>query len=369
MQRPGAVQLASFAPDLSDRRWLGRIGNVAGLVYADTMPGGNDTLSCTLQMRPGRSDVAVEPGRVLRAYQGARWIWEGTLAAPAPDPQGWRLTAKGAGTYGDNYVAIDSSGFAHADTCIAAAVGRGMRWIDDGVSDTGMFLSQPPTKGSLYVTDWLNQITSGGAYTWHVGPWNRLSVFPIPTTVTRLLVATTPAAPTLAGYYDALYVLYQDTADTSGGAGTYDLAEAENVLNIGKHGRIEATWDLSSAGVMTSGQAATAGADVLSRYNAASFSQPFTVSYGQYLTTGGTPVDLSTERAGEVVRLLLTDGGYGGQVAPSISITFPVGKIEYDDDHSAAQITPFANIRNDLKSMLSAVASLLQPKTTPTQGA
>jgi hypothetical protein len=366
MQRPGAVQLASFAPDLTDKRWLGRVGNVAGLTYSDVMPGGNDTLSCTLQMQPGQPDVAIKPGRILRVYQGARWIWEGNLTVAAPDAQGWKLTGKGAGNYGDNYVAIDSGLFAHADTCIAAAIGRGLRWIDAGVSDTGMFLSQPPDNAAQYITDWLNQITSGGAYTWHVGPWNRLSVFQIPSTVTRLLVATTPAAPTLGGYYDALYAYYQATADSSSASATHAVAEAENTLNIAEHGRLEATWDLSSAGQMTSGQAATAAADVLSRYNAASFSAPFTVSYGQYLTTGGTPVDLSTERAGEVVRLLLTDGGYGGQVAPSVSITFPVGKVEYDDDHSAAQISPFQNVRSDLSSMLSAVASLLQPPTTPT---
>jgi hypothetical protein len=365
MQRPGAVQLVSYAPDLSGPRQLGTIGNVSGLVYSDAMPGGNDTLSCTLQMRPGQPDVGIEPGRIIRAYQGTRWIWEGYLASPKADAQGWKLTAKGAGTYGDGYVGIDSGGFIHADTCVAAAVSRGLRWIDPGISDTGMFLTQPPDNGSLYITDWLNQITSGGAYTWHVGPWNTLSVMPIPSTVTRLLVAATPAAPTLGGYYDALYTYYQATADSTSAAATHAIAEAENDLNIAQHGRLEATWDLSSAGQMSGATAAAAAAAVLSRYNAASFSEPFTVSFGQYLTTGGTPVDLSTERAGEVVRLLLTDGGYGGQVSPAISITFPVGKIEYDDDHLAAQITPFQNIRSDLKSMLSAVATILQPKTTP----
>jgi hypothetical protein len=365
MQRPGAVQLASFAPDLTGQRWLGRIGNVAGLTYSDTMPGGNDTLSCTLQMQPGLSDVAIEPGRIIRVYQGARWIWEGNLGKAASDAQGWKLTAKGAGNYGDNYGGLDSGGFASANPCIAAAVGRGLRWINPGVSDTGMFLTQPPDTGSLYVTDWLNQITSGGAYTWHIGPWNTLKVMPIPSTVTRLLVATTPAAPTLNGYYDALYAYYQDTSDTTSTTATHAIAEAENTLNIARHGRIEATWDLSSAGQMSSGDAAAAAAAVLSRYISASFSEPFTVSYGQYLTTGGTPVDLSCERAGEVVRLLLTDGGYGGQVAPAVSITFPVGKVEYDDDHFALQVTPFANIRSDLSSMLSAVATILQPRTTP----
>lgn len=368
MQRPGAVQLQSLASDLSQPRWLGTIGNVSGLNYSDSMPGGNDTLSCTLQMRPGQSDVAIEPGRIIRAYQGVRWIWEGILAAPAPDSQGWKLTAKGAGTYGDNYVALDNFGYSNADTSIANAIGRGMRWIDPGVSNSGMWLSQPPDKASIYITDWLNQICGGGAFTWHVGPWNTLAVTQIPSTVTRLLVATTPAAPTLNGYYDVLYAYFRDSDDTASSSAGYDVAEADNTLNIAKHGRLEATWDVSSAGKMTAPQASAAAAAVLSRYNAASFKAPFAVAPGQYLTTGGTPVDLSCERAGEVCRLLLTDGGYGGQVAPTVAITFPVGKFEYDDDRLVAQVTPFQNVRDDLSSLLSAVANILQPPTTPTGG-
>jgi|SRR5579872_6228503 len=368
MQRPGAVQLQTLNPDLSQPRWLGAIGNVAGLVYSDSMPGGNDTLSCTLQMQPGQPDIAIEPGRVIRAYQGARWIWEGILAAPQAVAQGWKLSAKGAGQYGANFVALDAAGFVNADTAIQGAISRGLRWLDAGVSNSGMWLSQPPQNAGIYIDDWLNQITGGGAFTWHVGPWNRLAVTQIPSTVTRLLVATAPASPTLGGYFNALYAYFQDTKDSASGPADHDVAETENDASIAKHGRLEACWDISSVGQMTSGQAAAAAAAVLSRYNAASFKTAFTISPGQYLTPGGTPVNLATERAGEVARLLLTDGGYGGQVAPTVAITFPVGKFEYDDDRVVGQVTPFQNVRDDLSSMLSAVANILQPRTTPTGG-
>jgi hypothetical protein len=365
MQRPGAADLVTLAPDLTGARHLGTLGNVAGLNYSDTMPGGNDTLSCTLQMQPGLPDVALNAGRVLRVYKGAGWIWEGQLKTPTAAPEGWTLNAQGAGHYGDGYVAIDSGGFMHADPCIAAAIGRGMRWIDHGVSDTGMWTNQPPDNGTSYITDWLNLITSAGDYTWHVGPWNALQVLPIPSNVTRLLVATTPASPTLNGYFNALYTYYQATADSSAAAGGNALAEAENDGSIGVHGRLEATWDISSAGVVTGAEAALAAGAVLSRYNAASFSDSFTAQFGQYLTPGGTPVNLATERAGEVARLLLTDGGYGGQVAPAIAVTFPVGQVKYDQDAETLDVTPFQSVRNDLGSMLSAVANLLQPPTTP----
>lgn len=366
MQRPGAVQLCSYAPDFSEPRWLGTLGNVAGLNYGDTMPGGNDTLQATIQMvRPGKPDSALKAGRILRAFQGTRWIWEGTLTAPVGVDQGWQITAAGAGHYGDTYAALDGSGFQHATTCIDAAISRGLRWINPGVSDTGMWLSQPPDNCSIYINDWLNQITSGGAFTWHIGPWNTLGVLPIPAQVTRLLVATAPASPTLNGYFNVLYTYYQALADTASSQALYLVGDTELGENQIEHGRFEAIWDLSSVGVMTGTDAETAAGDVLVRYNAASFSQPFTVAPGQYLTTGGQPVDLSTERAGEVVRLLLVDGGYGGQVTPSVSITFPVGAVQYDDDTQVLQVTPFQNVRNDLPSMLGALASLLQPPTTP----
>ena len=367
MQRTNCTELLTLAPGLTDPRWIGEAGVVSGLQYADAMPGGNDTLQCTLGREADWWDQRIAPGRIVQAYRGGMVVWEGIMQSPQPSDQGWQLNAIGAGHYGDFYAAYDTGGFVNSDPAVNNAISRGMRWVNPGIGNTGMYLNQPPNDVSLQVSDWLNQITSPGAYTWHVGPWNVLSVFEIPTTVTRLLVANSPAARTLAGYINALYAYYQATADTTSGStsvpATYGVAEAENDASIAVHGRYEIGWDTTSAGIMTGSEAALAAAEVLARYTAASYANSFTVGYGQYLTTGGQPVDLGAERAGEVCRLILASGGSGGDIVPDLTCTFPVGAIAYDDDQQTAAVTPFQSVRSDISSLLQAASSVL---TSPT---
>src|SRR6266567_2782755 len=94
------TMVATRAPDGSNFTPLGTLGHVTPAVYSDTMPGGNDTLTCTLQVQPTFRHPAFDPGRILEAYRGGSKIWEGILGEPSPGDGGWALAAKGAGTYG-----------------------------------------------------------------------------------------------------------------------------------------------------------------------------------------------------------------------------------------------------------------------------
>jgi hypothetical protein len=121
------------------------------------------------------------------------------------------------------------------------------------------------------------------------------------------------------------------------------------------HGPAEAYSDLSNAGVMSAPAAQNVGNQVLARYQRASFVGPFTVRFGQLLTTGGTPVDLGTERAGNVARLLVTDAPFGGEVAAGL-IEFTIGAYSYSEDDQTAQVTPMQSARSDFSALLSLVS-------------
>src|SRR5260370_20615418 len=82
------------------------------------------------------------------------------------------------------------------------------------------------------------------------------------------------------------------------------------------HGAMEAYADLSSAGPLTAGAAQAIGANVLARYQRASFAGPLTVRPGELLTPGGGPVDLGLDHCGTIVRLILSSFGAGGEVVP-----------------------------------------------------
>jgi hypothetical protein len=353
------TQVATRAPDGTNFTPLGTLGHVTPAVYSDTMPGGNDTLTCTLQVPPSYRHPAIDPGRILEAYRGGSKIWEGILGEPAPGDGGWELTAAGAGTYGDKYLAIYTSW--NQNDPLDQAITRGLRWNKASFSSTGLYLAEQQDSGSQTVTDFLTLITRPGAYTWHVGRRNTLTVFPIPTAPTRVLMAGSPAARSLAGYINALTGRYQATADnaTTGAPGTFALTTATNAASIAKHLRTEAFWDLSQAGVISSGTAAGYVAQALTLYQAASWAGPITVRYGSYTTMTGVPVDLGCEVAGEVVQLQLADGPYGGEVSPAPPVTFPVGRVEYDDGAQTLAITPFQSVPADLPTLLSVLATAI----------
>lgn len=146
-------------------------------------------------------------------------------------------------------------------------------------------------------------------------------------------------------------------------AATYSTVTAVNSQSVAAHGPLEVFLDISDAGTLTSTAAQSVGLGVLAAYQRASFAGPFTVSYGQLLNTGGTPVDIGADQANNVCRLILTDFGYGGEIAPNIPITFLIGQYEYNDFTQTATITPFASPDLSLSGMLSAANNALMPIT------
>jgi hypothetical protein len=223
----------------------------------------------------------------------------------------------------------------------------------------------------------LNLVCTRGGLTWYVnsqpgGPLgSSLSVFPLPTTVNRLLVCTQPIPRTLGGYINTIFIRYEVTADTSSSSGTgsvtsatYATTSVQDAASALVHGVIEDYIDLSDAGVMTQAQAQAVGNYILQVYQAATFAGPFTASYGQLLTPGGQPIDPGTDQAGTVMQVIATDYGYGGEVTPQFPVTFAVGQYEWDDFAQVATITPFQALDQSMSGLLSMENTILTPINT-----
>jgi hypothetical protein len=347
--------------DGSARYYLNGLGHVDSLNYGDTMAGGNDAATMNLEYDPTHRHEAFQVGRRICVQKGGSVQWEGTLAEPTPNVgSGWGLTAVGSGNWGTSYRAIYTLPWGAGTTTdiINQAIARGLRWVRGTVS--GGDMSQAQDSASQTVTDHLNQVTSVQSTTWRVHRVQaglQVDLVPIPSAVTRLLVTTVPAARTIAGYVNALYTRYTATVDASGTAATFGLASSVNTASVAAHDRLEEYWDLSSAGLLSSGAATADSANAIAKYQAASYTGAFTVAHGQYLTVGGAPVDLGTEHAGEVAQLLFADGSYGGQLTPG-PVIFPVGQVQYDADSDQLAVTAFQTWNNSLSNLL----TLLAPK-------
>lgn len=358
LERPGASQIVTYDINGATPRWLGTLGHVQALHYSYACPGGCDQLTATLQISARERTDALNPGRKVHVVRGGSAIWRGRLDEPQPTSSGWAISAHGSGTYGADYAAVYTGtwGTGTPDIAVNLAIGRGLAWVNPGIgSPANMWVGQPQNSASLQVTDLLNLVCTKGGLTWYVACTpvsNVLSVFPLPTTVTNLLVSNTPVARTLGGDINTIWVGYQPS---TGAFATTSVADANSVA---VHGTIETYMDLSAANVMTAAAAQAVGNLVLQRYQRASFAGPFTVGPGQLLTTGGSPVDLGAGMpyAPMVCRLVLTDFGYGGEVTPA-PIQFLVGGYEFDDDTQTALVTPFQALDTSFTGLLSMVVS------------
>ena len=143
----------------------------------------------------------------------------------------------------------------------------------------------------------------------------------------------------------------------------YATTSVQNAQSVAAHGVIETYIDLSDVGVQTAAAAQAVGNAVLDIYQRASFAGPFTVPYGQLLNTGGAPIDPGTDQAATMVRLILTDYGYGGEVTPQFPITFIVGAYEWDDFAQTATVTPYVALDQSLTGLLSMENTALTPIT------
>lgn len=373
---PTSSDTAKAVPRPAQATWLGAIGHVTGLQRAYTCPGGPSTLQLLLRTPPELRTEALNPGRVVQVWRGASCIWEGKLDEPAPTGDGWTVTAHGAGTYGEDFAAIYTTW--NADDPVNQAITRGMRWVNTGIGKpAGIFLSQQQDSGSQTVAAHLGLIITGGGLLWQVSPGNAstvpagpwiLKVSPFtqdangnPTrSPDRIIVSNSPVPRTVAADINTLVIRYQATADVAATAtkkavaGTFATLNVSNLPSIRAHGPMEYFLDVSSAGVLKAAQVQAIGLNILDRYVRASWSQAFTVSPGQVLNTAGTPVDLGMDQAGLVYQVMVTDGSYGGEVAPA-PLVFLSGQYEYDEDTLTAVITPFQSALTDMASLISSL--------------
>jgi len=354
---PASAQVRTQAPGGGDIRWLGQAGLVASLKWSSVVPGGADQFSGLLQVPAGRRDPAVAVGRQVQVYRGLQCVWDGQLDEPTPQQDGWLITAHGAGTFGNQFRALWTATWASGDgpdSAVNGAIGRGMRWVNPGIGHTVLpasaWLGQTPDNSSLAITDVMTLICARGGLLWKVTTGvsgNLLSIYPLPTATTRLLVATTPVARQVAGLVNAVSVRYQDS-----GTPTFNTVWATSPALIAAYGRIEQYIDISSAGTVLAAVATSVGNYALARYQQVAWGGPFVVAPGQYLTNRGSPVDLGTERAGEVVRPLGAD--FGGQVNLGLPPTFIAGQVEYDDETGTLAVTPWGSVRTDWQALVAA---------------
>jgi hypothetical protein len=295
----------------------------------------------------------IDPGRKIEIVRGLSTVWSGYLAEPTPTTDGWQLTGVGLGVQGANFRALLSG--SDLNFPVNSAITRGLPWKNPGITTGWSVL--PQDNGSFTVTDHLTNVTSKQGLTWSVSRNGTLSVYELPdatlsTTVpTRIIVTDQPVTRTLFADITTIYVRYM-TSDDSQGNQTFATTSVKNAAAAAKHGVFEEYIDITSAGVTTETIAQAVVNELFKKYSRAAWNSAFTVSPGQVLNRGGTPIDLACERSGEIYRVLMMDAPYGGEVNAG-QVMFVGGQYQYDDDAQLAVITPYQSYKSDLATLLS----------------
>jgi hypothetical protein len=374
--QPGLTKVVTFPPGGGYGLSLCHLGHVSPAVYSWTTPGGCDQLSLTLYDPPRKRTEALNPGRLVKAYRGGSVVWRGILDEPTPAATGWQVTAHGSGTLGADYLGIYSVtwGTGVFNDAVDQAIARGLAWVrsTDIGAVSGLWTGQQVDSGAQTITDLLNLGCTKGGLTWQVttgpGDVDRLTVFALPTTANRILIATAPVGQTIAADPDALYLRYQSSPDGATAA-TYALTSVTQDAVIAAQGRREDYTDLSSAGALTAGAAQNVGSAILKRFTRAGFTSPFTVQPGQLTNMGGTPVDPGTfyqDGASVMVcRVLLSDFAFAGEVTRG-PVQFLVGSYQWDDAAMTAQITPFDSITHNFSALAQAAVNAIPVRAQAT---
>jgi hypothetical protein len=124
------------------------------------------------------------------------------------------------------------------------------------------------------------------------------------------------------------------------------------INDIAAHGPNELYIDITGAGVLPQAQAQQMALNLLAKYGRSAWGGPFSFHYGNWLTLGGSPIDIATDQAGSVARVLVSDAPFGGEVLFG-ALEFVVGKYSYDDDSQIATATPYQSYLTDLQTLLS----------------
>lgn len=317
-----------------DRIYLDMLGVVSAIRYSTVYPGGDETAQWQMTLDARRTHRALATGRRISIPYGTSTGWQGTLDNPQRGNP-WQFTATGRPAEAKNYQAVaPTTGNALAlNEVVDNAISRGLAWTRP--SSLPSVTDAQDQSGSINLDDALTAVGQAVSQYWTLSRSLAVTMAALPTTLTYVLMASdTAGGRTLGDYATDVYVTY---LDWNSNAPTTILRSATSR----PFGRVEKNLDITNLNAIPLAQAQAAGDSYLATNSARlRFLGAFTVTYGQLLNPGGTPVDLATIQAGSVVRILLTDPDTAAGELALGAVQLVVGQTDYDVDSDTLTLTP-----------------------------
>lgn len=311
-----------------DRVWLDGLGKISGLRYSSSYPGGAATASWQIALDMRAQHRAWTPGREIGIWCGGSRIWHGELDNPNRDTV-WQMNAIGRPSDTKRFLAIapTSDNAANLNEVVDAAIVRGLGFVRPSSLPSISASAQIPS-GSVYIDDALQQVTTGLTVPqfWSVDNHDVITTSVAPTSASLILFATGVGGGRVTqGFATDVVVTY---LSATGVVSTVTVSASSRPFGV-----FEVPLDITDQGLLPMSQATAAGHAQLALNGVRlKFLDPFTVTYGQLVTIGGSPVDLATVRPGVGFNVIVTDPDSAGEVSLSGAVKCVGGVTDYDVD-------------------------------------
>lgn len=272
-----------------------------------------------------------------------------------PDVSTGQFSAEGLYRQAESFVALDGSGNATSkpDTAIDQAAAAGSRLSRGGVSISSASFTATET-GVNTVASLLSACVEEQSETtqkrWAVDADGIVSIVSDPTTPTLHLAPDLfDLGATQTGYASTVVGRF----DLGSGFVTRKLTDTDARDTFGA---VQVPEDFTSLGVVTPTKADKILAAYLRQRSRPSFTNPIEVTADHLTSAGGTPVDLSTVRAGQMVR---AEGFYDDiRVLDGRTwLDWIIGRTSYSDSADSITLTPLGMEQSSLVRLLAGLGS------------
>lgn len=317
-----------------DGVWAATIAGVGELKWSSTATGGSEQASWRMPLPDTFTHPALRTGALVEIREGSANVWSGALSEPNLSESGWDFTALGLSEEATGFLALDEDGNTTSipDVAIDAAIARGLRWTRPVSLSSVAFAEADETDFINTLADLLDAWATSEGKRWGVDADGEVYAATDPTTPTYYM---TPGSTRIGladdNYASDLFLRYRDSASTYATEHVSDPAATS--LR-----RFEHPVDLTTMGVITSGQAVAIGDGMLAKGKARyAVTDAVTPNQFQLTTPGGQPVQLSPVRAGVMVRSF---GVINEQGVTLPHFDWVIGKTEYEAGAREIQLAP-----------------------------
>ena len=322
--------------------WLHWHGDVSGISWQSRWgsgPCGDDLAGCTFAVDPAHDTSTLRVGSSFEVYSGGVRVFGGVVDQVSRDfPR--KVDAKGYGRRAEDFEALSfDSPTSNPRFAVSGAISRGLPWSNElafasaSIGESGDSVRRLDS----LLTEWADKTGKR----WGVDSYGRAFAVAEPTTPTLTMdAAGLDIGVTEDGLYTHVVARYISSVDGDGNPNGYGTVVASDSQAEALYGRRENSLDLTRLGQISSGTATTYATAELALGLRPRWLQRVTVSTGGLRSLGGLPVDLSTVRAGQVLRLMNVPTNIGG-TRYSVALDVVLGEVSYStEEPSQVTIAP-----------------------------